>query len=221
MKFNPQAAGMTVSPRRKYQQNYVTARYQIPVVVAFTMINLVLTLLNSGTRFLFSATVPTYVTEYVWVLTGHASPDYYPGGIPVSVMDSGYLPVALVISFVIIGLYVLCFFLAKKHPSFMIAAGALFAVDCAALLLIYSGSLKEIFFDVLFHVWVMYYFVSAIIAIVKLKRLPPDEPVAAVYADASEQSAVGAEPSKPTDAAEDEVPALGENENDGDENENE
>lgn len=138
--FNKQAVPQT--PAMKYN----TARSNLLLVVAFTTINLVLTVLESDMYFLFSAAVPLFITAL---------------GAEIATLLSTEVPyiISIVAAVAMIGIYLICYFLSKNKRGWMIAALVLFALDCGFLLLNIS---VDVIVDLLFHAWVMYYLIVGV-----------------------------------------------------------
>ena len=125
------------------EQTFAVARSNLLVVIGFTLINVVLQLIGSDTYFLFSATTPMLLA-----------------------MEGG--AVGAVLALLCIGLYVLCWAMSKKRPGWIVAALVFFILD--SLLLLLGG--VELIFDLLIHVWVLYYLITGTVAMVKMKRNP-------------------------------------------------
>lgn len=151
----------TAAPRDQLQAAYNTARSNLLILVVFTVINIVLLLVESDTMFLFSATVP-YVALLMGILTGLT---------PVIVVCGCIAAISIL-------LYLLCWILSKKSPAWLIVALVFFVIDTAVLALLYisAGEISGIV-DFLFHLWVIYYLVVGIINGNKLKKLPEEEEV--------------------------------------------
>lgn len=90
------------------------------------------------------------------------------------------LIVGVVAAVIILAVYFICWLASKKHPSAMVVAAVFFGIDCVVLLMSFS---VDYIVDILFHAWVMYYLIAAIVASSKLKKLPPEEeaPIEGAY----------------------------------------
>lgn len=156
---------------REYQvRKLATARSSLIVVIAFTVINLILLLTESKTYFLFSASVPSFLTAFgMGMDIGLGNP-----GIGV------YTTTALVISTVIVAAYLLCWILSKKRSGWFVVAAVLFIIDTVLLVLLSLSvdTLRENIVDLIFHAWVLVELFQAIAAAKKLKNMPA-EPVMA------------------------------------------
>lgn len=145
------------------------ARYSILLVLIFTAVNLVMLLLDSGRYFLFSASVPYFLTAFCI-------------GMDMGLGYSGistFTIIALVISAVILAWYLVCWLLSKNRPGWFVAALVSFILDTVAFVLVCMAvdTLADSIMDLLFHVWVIVELIQAISANKKLKNLAPREPV--------------------------------------------
>ena len=98
-------------------------RYSLLLILIFTVVNLVLLLVDSDRYFLFSASVPYYFTAF-----GIGMDSALSGGI------GTFTITALVISLLILAVYLLCWILSKKRTGWLTAALVLFCVDTVGLL---------------------------------------------------------------------------------------
>lgn len=146
------------SQRQVAEQKYKTARVNLLIMIAFTLLNIVMLFLGSESMLLFSATVPFYVARI----------GYY------SALDIILIP-CLIFAGICLLIYFICWVLSKSHYGWMIAALVLFSIDTLALVGIslalsdFSGIL-----DIVFHVWVLYYLGLGIKNGYELKTLPED-----------------------------------------------
>ena len=151
--------GKTVGQKQTPEQKYNQARGNLMLVVAFTAINVVMLMLDSNTQFLFSAAFPS---------VAYALGDYLTEYTGIEMFRIG----ALMLAFGNIGLYLLCWFCAKKYRGFMVFALVLFVLDCFAFLsefVIFEID-ASIGMDVVFHVWVLWALISGVIAMAGLKK---------------------------------------------------
>lgn len=154
-----------------YQQNQINrARSNLLVVVVFTVLNVVLLLIGSNRYFLFSATIPYYLTFFGYMF------DYYTvGTYTLTGLTMAVLPVAAM---------ALCWFMSKKDSRWLKGAVAVFGLDTAAMvaLLIWSGDASGVIIDIVFHGWVLYSLVCGVKADSRLKAIEaqkaamPEEP---------------------------------------------
>lgn len=148
-----------VSPRKIAEQKYKSARNNLLLMIGFTVINIVLLVVDAGVMFLFSATIPYYATLFGMMVDN------------VAAMTALFL----VAAFSIIA-YLVCWIFSKKHFGWMIGALVLFVVDTVAMGRI-ALSMMDIsaIIDVAFHAWVIFYLVMGISNGSKLRNLPKEE----------------------------------------------
>ena len=197
MPFIPTAA----ATERTLKMKYKTARMNLLAMVILTAFNLVMLVTKSDTYFLFSASVPYFLTLFSMVWCG-LHPEYV-------ITDVAYLdPVVfyccLAISLVILGLYLAAFFLSKKSPGWLILALVMFLLDTGILLLV-SGLDFSGLIDLVFHAWVIVYLCLGISANRKLAALAEEQPATAPTEN--DPLAENAEPAAPYSLLPD-TPAL-------------
>ncbi len=163
-----------LSPRMKLESQYNSASYNLYLIVIFSVINLILVLIGSNTYFLFSATIPYYITAMAMALCGKLPDEYYDPMYEYEFYDDSFLTVAVAIAIVLIISYLLCAIFSRKHRvGWIIAATVLFALDTIAMFLAYGIAL-DMLLDYLFHAWVLYYLIAGMVAHYKLKSLPEE-----------------------------------------------
>ena len=174
---------------RALNQKYKIARMNLLLVIAFTAINILLLVTQSGTYFLFSASVPYLLTDLGMLFCGMYPPEVYQGEL------AGFEPfpapvfyVLLAISIVLILIYLVAFLLSKKRAGWLIFALVFFALDTVAMFL-YFGISLDIIIDIAFHIWVIVIFVQGIQAHGKLKELQNAPAPAAPTANEAETEA--------------------------------
>lgn len=163
--------------RQKLENKYNSARMNLLWVVAFTAINIVLLVTNSGRYFLFSAYVPYLVMDLAMLLCGkypaEVYAEYYPD---MEFMSSTVFYVALAVAVVLIALYLVSWICAKKlKVGWMIFALVFFVIDTAVMLYL-CGDIAANILDIVFHGWVIVSLIMGIIACGKLKKLPEEIP---------------------------------------------
>ena len=143
-----------------------SARHSLLLVLIFTVVNLVLLLADGNTYFLFSASVPYYLTAFGM-------------GMDLEMASYPYTTTALAISAVILAAYLLCWIFSKKRIGWYVVALVLFIIDTALLVLLAMAfeMLADSIMDFVFHGWVVLELCQALSCHKKLKALPP-EPVA-------------------------------------------
>jgi len=126
-------------------------------VVAFTVINLGLIVLEMEFHFLFSAIIPQVVQYVLYDFIG---------------MMGGFA-VALAIT----SIYLICYALSKRWRFFILVALILFAIDAAVLVLdmLLTGEYFEYLLYVVFHTWILFYLITGTIAWLQLRKLTPQQ----------------------------------------------
>ena len=124
-------------------------RYSLLLIVILTVVNLIMTILDTNTYFLFSASVPYYL-----VFVGMGIENGFVNG---AWNVKGTLTyTGLVIALVIVAVYLLCWLLSKKRAGWLTAALVLFIIDTVALVVItfalYDSPMGKLV-DFLLHIW--------------------------------------------------------------------
>ena len=160
------------------QRKYNTARSNLLLAIAFTVINIILLFMNSTTYFLFSLFMPYYLALEGFALTGKLPPEFYGEDLAtLEFLDSSFLVITLVIAAVILLFYLACWFFSnKRRVGWLVVALVVFCLD-TILLFVLSGDLSNAIFDIVFHVWVVVSLISGISANNQLKKLPVQEVV--------------------------------------------
>ena len=153
---------------QKYSPEYLLkqmagARASLLAVLIFTVVNLAMLLLETDRYFLFSASVPQYLTAFGM-------------GFDLGLGYWGFGPftaIALVVSAVVLVLYLLCWLLSKKRPGWLIAALVFFIIDTVALLVVslLLEILTENILDLVIHAWVLFELIQGISANNKLEKM--------------------------------------------------
>lgn len=163
-----------------YQKNLIrTARYNLLVVMVFTVLNLVMLLVGSGRYFLFSSTICYYLPFFGYMF------DLY--------TVSTYTLTGLVLGLVPLAGYLLFWLLSLKNDRWLIPATALFALDTLALVgvIFLNGSIIGMILPIIVYAWVMITLVRAILAGARLRKLPaqPEEVFPEEQTDVEEEPA--------------------------------
>ena len=174
--FKNNNAQTNFSERQLLEGKYNSSRYNLLIVVIFTVINAVLLLTNANTYFLFSAYIPYFLVDMGMFLCGKYPDAVYEGLDGMEFMDGSFLVVMCVLALIGIGVYLLCWFMSKKKSGWLVAALVFIIVDTLALIGL-VGFAVDMIIDYLFHGLVIYYLVSGIMAHKKLQNLPEDEPI--------------------------------------------
>ena len=175
--FQRTPAGAVSPTRGALEYRYRSARNQLLWIVGFSALNLILLVGGTNTRFLFSAIIPLMLVDLGMYLCGMYPVEEYGAEYnELTFLDSGVFYAIVAVAFVIVGVYLLLWFLARKNKYvWLIVAAVLFALDSVMVLFSMLGSPGGALLDLLFHAWIMYSLISGIISAVKLGNLPPEE----------------------------------------------
>ena len=150
-----------LSPRETAQQKYKSARSNLLLMIGFTVVNILLLVFNSDSMFLFSATIPYFL-------------------ITIGIVSEIQIILIILSAIAVLNLllYFFCWLFSKNNYGWLIVALVFFAIDSLAMigLYIFAGEVSGIF-DLLIHIWVVYYLVIGIINGRKLKTLPEETPI--------------------------------------------
>ncbi len=160
-----------VNPVDKNSPEYLSkqisgGRYSLLLILIFTTVNLVFLLLDADRYFLFSASIPYFMTAFGI-------------GLDSALGGTTYTNTALVISAVILVAYLVCWFQGKKRTGWLIAALVLFSVDTLGLIYVSFVMLEDpasCIVDFLFHGWAVFELIQAVRCAGKLKKLAPQTP---------------------------------------------
>ncbi|MCL2672034.1 MAG: hypothetical protein FWF10_08355 [Clostridiales bacterium] len=149
---------------KQWAMKFKRARSNLLLVVIFTAANLLLTAFNAGVYMLFSATGPQFVFE-----VGR--------GLAEEFQSTAFLVAGLIIAFISIGLYFLCWLLAKRRRAFILVALIFFCIDCLlfVLLLLSGGFEVSYLLDIVFHGWILFSLISGTRAWAKLRGVSAED----------------------------------------------
>lgn len=147
---------------REYQEQLLSrSRGFFLTIIIFTIINLVLLVLDRGTYFLFSASIPYYLTGLSLM------------------MDGGVIgqnaTIALGVSGVLLAAYFLCWLLSARKSVWLTVGIAIFVLDTAALVYVCLKLLEsplDGLFDLLIHALLIWEMSKGITAAKNLKDMP-------------------------------------------------
>lgn len=192
--FKNRQPNTQLSQRAILENKYNAARANLLLVVMFSTINLVLTLLDSGMYFLFSTFLPLFSVALGMELCGKYSPEYYMevyGDYEgLEFFGDSVFIATIAVAVVMIALYAVCWFMSKNQKSgWIVTALVLFAVDTVTMFIL-GGISVDSLLDILFHALVLYYLISGVSVASKLKKLPPEEeqPLEGEFAPAGDAS---------------------------------
>lgn len=165
-----------LSQRQMLATKYYSARHNILLVLAFTLVNIILLVTNSNTYFLFSASIPYFIVDLAMLLCGKYPAEYYAGELAgMEILNDTFFIVALVVAAVIMLLYLLSWIFSKKpRVGWMIFALVFFVIDTLGMLYLMDIS-TDALIDIVFHGWVIVSLTNGIISYFKAKKLPEEE----------------------------------------------
>lgn len=154
---------------REYQENlYKGSRHNLLLVLIFTVVNLLSLVAGGSSYWLFSASIPYYLTAFGMGFDAAVENSLMP-------VVGTFTVTALVISAVILAVYLVCWILSKKHVGLLVTALVMFALDTLAMLgliFLLQLSIAENLLDIVFHVWVIISLARGLAAHGKLKNMP-------------------------------------------------
>ena len=176
---NQNQQGQMPSQRQLLEGRYRTAGINVLWVVLFTVINIVLLVINSNTYFLFSAFIPYALVDLGMYYCGKYPAEWYEELGQHEFADTSLLVILIVIAAVMCGLYLFCCLFCRKgdkrRVGWLITALVFIALDTGLMLLL--GSIADNILNVVFHGWIIVSLIMGISAHFKLKKLPEEEPV--------------------------------------------
>lgn len=177
-----------LSQREILVNKYQSARHNILLVVAFTLINIILLVTNSNSYFLFSASIPYFIVDLGMLLCGKYPQEYYVGELAgIGTLNDTFFVVTLVVAAVILLLYLLSWIFCKKpRVGWMIFALVFFVIDTIGMLYL-MGISTDAILDIVFHGWVIVSLISGVTAYFKLKKLPEEEEVPGLQQELTEE----------------------------------
>lgn len=175
----------------KLARRATSARMDVILIVALTVLNIVMIFAGIDRYFLFSASLPYYLTFFAMLYTGNLSEgmiDYAANGwTEENFLPGGFLWAAIIFSLIVVGLYTVCFFASKSKKQlpdgtaeehffggWIITATVLFAIDTlvyiAAMVLLF-GFDASMLWDLAIHIYVLVTLIMGAVAAVKLEKL--------------------------------------------------
>ena len=151
-----------MSPRQMAQSRYKSARFDLLIVIIFTVLNIVMLFTGSETMMLFSATIPYYAVAIAYFA------NLQMGGLEWFVNGS------LILAFIILAVYLVCWFFSKKRNGWLVAALVLFCLDTLATVFLYADNLTSGIMDFLIHGIVIWYLAMGVKAGKQMKNMPQE-----------------------------------------------
>ena len=178
-----------LSQRQMLATKYYSARHNILLVLAFTLVNIILLVTNSNTYFLFSASIPYFIVDLAMLLCGKYPAEYYAGELAgMEILNDTFFIVALVVAAVILLLYLLSWIFSKKpRVGWMIFALVFFVIDTLGMLYLMDIS-TDALIDIVFHGWVIVSLTNGIISYFKAKKLPEEEELPEPQSEPAEEA---------------------------------
>lgn len=163
-----------LSKKELLEAKYNNSIVNLLLVVAFSVINVVLLVVNSDTYFLFSAFIPYFVADMGMFYSGSYPEEYYYDVPDTEFADKSFLIVCVAVAAAVILLYLISWFFAKKKKvGWLVFAAVLFSVDTVAMFVI-TGINSDMIMDIVFHAWVIFSLISGIVNYNKWKKLPDE-----------------------------------------------
>lgn len=172
MAFFNNSAEKPEPTRQSLEQKYSSARRSVLTIVVFTVVNMVLLILNSNVYFLCSAFIPYFITGLGMALCGRMPKEFYGEDyLQANFLPPWVLTVIITISVLIISVYLACWMFSRDlRGGWMICAFVVFSLDTIAMLLL-MDSLASSLFDIIFHGWVLFDIGRSLNIPQKIKRL--------------------------------------------------
>ena len=165
-------SNLNVPEYQKLENRYKGSINNLLFVVVASVINIVLLVLNTDLYFLFSAFIPYALADYGMYFCGLYPEEYYVDMQDFAFYDTSFMGIMLTAAAVVIGIYLLCWYFAKKKKIGGIVFALIFFIIDTVAMLWYTGFSMDIIIDVIFHIGVIGYLINAIIVYKKLKKTP-------------------------------------------------
>lgn len=171
--FNNNNTGVSLSKRQQLEAKFQSARTDLLLIVAFTVINIILLVTGSNSYFVFSAYIPYSIAYLGMLLCGKFPNEYYEDIEEVFNLGDTAFVVFIAVAVVLTLLYLLCWHMSKNFKSGWLIFGlVMISIDTAFLLL--GGLELSSIIDILFHVWMIVTMSMGLSANKKLKELPEE-----------------------------------------------
>lgn len=143
------------------QRRVTLSRNNLLLMTILTVINIAAYWFNTSFILPYSAFLPYTIIDFATFFTAESQ-------------DSTLLIMGVIISALLILLYFLGYFLSKHKPKWLVFMLSMYIFDTVAMIFIFTSVFyfsPIMIIDVLFHVWVLYYLVSGVLANRKLQTL--------------------------------------------------
>lgn len=165
------------SPRQMELRKYETGRTNLLIAIIITAINIISPIL--GLNFLVDLSIftPSFLSYTGALICGMYPDEFYVemGLDDTSFYEPTYYYIMLIVSVIITLVFLLTWVLSKNGKvAWLITATVLFLIDGLVMLFIVGISI-DLLAGAIFHVWIIYSLIAAIIAHNKLKNMPIEE----------------------------------------------
>lgn len=147
--------------REVLQRRVALSRNNLLLMTILTVVNIVAYWFDSSFVLPYSAFLPYTIVDFSFFFATEAQ-------------DPSLLTIGVIISALLIAVYFLGYFLSKHKPQWLTFMLSMYIFDTVAMIFIFTSvfyfSLIMII-DVLFHMWVLYYLVTGVLANRKLQTL--------------------------------------------------
>ncbi|MBO5224488.1 MAG: hypothetical protein J6C23_08255 [Clostridia bacterium] len=160
-----------------YERSYQSARWDIMLLIALTVINIGITLFTNESGYISAAAIPMFLVRLGKIMCGKMDNAFYEKNYPdIEFMDNSFMVWMIVAAVVIIGIYVLLWFLSQKYTVPLIIAGALILIDTVSMFFIYTDAFDFFrFCDYAIHAIMIVMIAIGVHAGFKLKKIRADE----------------------------------------------
>lgn len=156
-----------MTPYDIYQRQFTSARINLLLMSVLTIANIAAYWFELGFMLPFSAFLPFTIFDFGYFFSIEwAEPSLFIYGI--------------VFASLILIFYFLGYFLSKHKPAWLTFVLAMYIVDTLIMVYLFTSVFYfngTMILDILFHIWVLYYFVMGVRAAKKLKQLQAESSV--------------------------------------------
>ena len=156
-----------------YSAKYTSARGSLLWISVFTFLNIIFSVID-GSRFLFSAIIPSVLLEYTRFICGMFPAEQYQEYENPQFADKSLFWIAVAVSVLVSLFFLLCYFFSKKKVGCLIAALVVFALDTVFMFLFLTTGIYLVT-EIIFHAWAIISLAMGIYAHNKLQALKAAE----------------------------------------------
>ncbi len=162
--------------KKDYEKRYQSARWDIMLLIALTVINLGIMLFGDNVRYVSAAAIPLSLIALGKIMCGKMDNEFYVGQYAdIKFLEDGFYIGMIFAAIAIIGAYVLLWFLSKKYNVALIIAGALIIADTVSMPFVYPTFTIDLFFDYAIHALMIIMIAMGVHAGFRLKKIIADE----------------------------------------------